>query len=111
MCLTLYVVFILHSGSFLGIINMLSKCERLKGCLCFVSLILCIYLTNKCQFSCFCECNGWLFFSCDRLDLIVLAYLWERDQTTLLKEMIDCQVEAIVIKVATMGNVCCLRYI
>ena len=40
---------------------------------------------------------------CHRLDLIVLAYLWERDQTTLLKEMVDCEVEAIVIKVATMG--------
>lgn len=40
---------------------------------------------------------------CNRLQLISLAYLWRRDQTELLQEMIDCQVYAIIIKVAALG--------
>lgn len=36
---------------------------------------------------------------CSRLNLVSLAYLWRRDQTELLQEMIDCQVHAILIKV------------
>ncbi|XP_055608820.1 uncharacterized protein LOC129756093 [Uranotaenia lowii] len=40
---------------------------------------------------------------CKRLELISLAYLWRRDQTELLQEMIDCQVHAIIIKVAALG--------
>uniref|UniRef100_A0AAG5CXW1 Diphthine--ammonia ligase n=1 Tax=Anopheles atroparvus TaxID=41427 RepID=A0AAG5CXW1_ANOAO len=40
---------------------------------------------------------------CARLNLISLAYLWRRDQTELLQEMIDCQVHAIIIKVAALG--------
>uniref|UniRef100_T1DDZ8 Diphthine--ammonia ligase n=1 Tax=Psorophora albipes TaxID=869069 RepID=T1DDZ8_9DIPT len=40
---------------------------------------------------------------CNRLKLISLAYLWRRDQTELLQEMIDCQVYAIIIKVAALG--------
>ncbi|XP_022246781.1 diphthine--ammonia ligase-like isoform X3 [Limulus polyphemus] len=40
---------------------------------------------------------------CDRLGLTMLAYLWQRDQEELLQEMIDCQVEAILIKVAALG--------
>ncbi|XP_043066077.1 uncharacterized protein [Drosophila bipectinata] len=42
---------------------------------------------------------------CSRLSLISLAYLWRRDQTELLQEMIDCQVHAIIIKVAALGLV------
>ncbi|KAH8411745.1 hypothetical protein KR215_010550 [Drosophila sulfurigaster] len=42
---------------------------------------------------------------CSRLNLISLAYLWRRDQTELLQEMIDCQVHAIIIKVAALGLV------
>lgn len=42
-------------------------------------------------------------FSCARLGLISLAYLWQRDQAELLQEMLDCQVDAIVVKVATLG--------
>ncbi|XP_065362972.1 uncharacterized protein LOC135956411 [Calliphora vicina] len=42
---------------------------------------------------------------CSRLNLVSLAYLWRRDQTELLQEMIDCQVHAILIKVATLGLV------
>lgn len=38
---------------------------------------------------------------CSRLNLISLAYLWRRDQTELLQEMIDCQVHAIIIKVSS----------
>ena len=41
---------------------------------------------------------------CGRLGLVSLAYLWRRDQRELLKEMIDAQVEAVVIKVAAMGE-------
>ncbi|XP_052870212.1 uncharacterized protein LOC128275670 isoform X2 [Anopheles cruzii] len=40
---------------------------------------------------------------CARLNLVSLAYLWRRDQTELLQEMIDCQVHAIIIKVAALG--------
>lgn len=40
---------------------------------------------------------------CNRLNLISLAYLWRRDQTELLAEMIDSQVCAIIIKVAALG--------
>lgn len=44
-------------------------------------------------------------FSCMRLNLVPLAYLWRRDQTELLQEMIDCQVHSIIIKVASLGLV------
>jgi diphthamide synthase (EF-2-diphthine--ammonia ligase) len=37
--------------------------------------------------------------SCTRLNLVSLAYLWRRDQAELLQEMIDCQLDAIIIKV------------
>ncbi|XP_076099990.1 uncharacterized protein LOC143069310 isoform X2 [Mytilus galloprovincialis] len=40
---------------------------------------------------------------CQRLGLTSLAYLWRRDQSELLKEMIDSGVSAILIKVASMG--------
>uniref|UniRef100_A0A1A9ZLS4 Diphthine--ammonia ligase n=1 Tax=Glossina pallidipes TaxID=7398 RepID=A0A1A9ZLS4_GLOPL len=47
---------------------------------------------------------------CNRLSLMSLAYLWRRDQTELLQEMIDCQVHAVLIKnsfdkVASLGLV------
>ena len=32
-----------------------------------------------------------------------LAYLWRRDQSELLQEMIDCGVEAVIIKCAALG--------
>ncbi|XP_061376883.1 uncharacterized protein LOC116770905 [Danaus plexippus] len=40
---------------------------------------------------------------CQRLGLISLAYLWRRNQKELLQEMINCGVEAIIIKVAALG--------
>ncbi|XP_041354592.1 diphthine--ammonia ligase-like [Gigantopelta aegis] len=40
---------------------------------------------------------------CQRLNLTSLSYLWRREQETLLKEMIDCHIEAIIIKVAALG--------
>lgn len=40
---------------------------------------------------------------CVRLGLVSLAYLWRRDQGELLQEMIDCHINAIIIKVAAMG--------
>lgn len=42
-------------------------------------------------------------FRCTRLNLISLAYLWRREQAELLQEMIDCRLEAIIIKVASLG--------
>ncbi|GLV35478.1 uncharacterized protein CBL_01373 [Carabus blaptoides fortunei] len=40
---------------------------------------------------------------CTRLGLVSLAYLWQRDQSELLQEMIDSKVSAILVKVATLG--------
>jgi len=40
---------------------------------------------------------------CNRLELKMLAYLWHREQAELLKEMIDCKIHAIIIKVAALG--------
>ncbi|CAH1106414.1 unnamed protein product [Psylliodes chrysocephalus] len=40
---------------------------------------------------------------CVRLGLMPLAYLWQRNQIELLDEIISCEVDAIVIKVATLG--------
>lgn len=40
---------------------------------------------------------------CMRLGLIPLAYLWRRDQSQLLQEMIQANVTAIIIKVAALG--------
>ncbi|KAJ8986079.1 hypothetical protein NQ317_003373 [Molorchus minor] len=40
---------------------------------------------------------------CVRLGLVPLAYLWQRNQRELLNEMIRCEVDAIVIKVAALG--------
>ena len=40
---------------------------------------------------------------CSRLGLTSLAYLWQRDQKELLKEMIDCQLNAVLVKVAAAG--------
>ena len=40
---------------------------------------------------------------CSRLNLVSLAYLWRRDQSELLQEMIDCGVKACIIKCAALG--------
>lgn len=40
---------------------------------------------------------------CQRLGLVSLAYLWRRDQSELLSEMIDEGVDAILIKTAALG--------
>lgn len=40
---------------------------------------------------------------CDRLGVKMLAYLWHRDQAQLLREMLDCGIHAILIKVAALG--------
>ncbi|EAL68359.1 endoribonuclease L-PSP domain-containing protein [Dictyostelium discoideum AX4] len=42
---------------------------------------------------------------CSRLNLTSYSYLWNRNQDELLREMIDCKIEAIIIKVASMGLV------
>ncbi|KAG7387649.1 ATP binding domain 4 [Phytophthora pseudosyringae] len=57
-------------------------------------------------------CTGAIFSSyqrnrvenvCTRLGLTSLGYLWRREQTELLQEMIDSEVDAILIKVASIG--------
>lgn len=40
---------------------------------------------------------------CQRLGLVSLSFLWRRNQEDLLKEMIDCGIRAIIIKVAALG--------
>ncbi|KRT83502.1 hypothetical protein AMK59_3151, partial [Oryctes borbonicus] len=40
---------------------------------------------------------------CSRLNVTPLAYLWQRDQEELLQEMIKCEIDAIIIKVAALG--------
>lgn len=40
---------------------------------------------------------------CQRLNIQVLAYLWQREQSELLDEMIESNVNAILIKVAAIG--------
>ena len=42
-------------------------------------------------------------FRCRRLDLTVLAYLWQRKQDELLQEMIEAGLVAVIIKVAGIG--------
>ncbi len=43
-------------------------------------------------------------FSCQRLSLTSLSYLWQRDQAELLAEMIAAGMEAVLIKVAVCGE-------
>lgn len=40
---------------------------------------------------------------CKRMSLTMLAYLWDQDQDKLLQRMIDCNFDAILIKVACIG--------
>lgn len=40
---------------------------------------------------------------CNRLGLVSLAYLWKRDQTKLLEEMIDYGVKATIVKISALG--------
>ncbi|VDK46614.1 unnamed protein product [Anisakis simplex] len=40
---------------------------------------------------------------CDRLNMKVLCYLWGMDQSKLLDEIINSQIDAIVVKVAALG--------
>ncbi|EPZ31293.1 Rossmann-like alpha/beta/alpha sandwich fold domain-containing protein [Rozella allomycis CSF55] len=40
---------------------------------------------------------------CNKLGLKTLAYLWCQDQKSLLNEMIDCDLNAILVKVASLG--------
>ena len=49
-----------------------------------------------------CQCR------CERLGLTSLAYLWRRDQAQLLDEMIVSGISAIIIKVASIGELHCL---
>jgi diphthine-ammonia ligase len=44
-----------------------------------------------------------MIISCQRLGLTTLAYLWQRDQSELLDEMVGAGMEAILIKVAGIG--------
>lgn len=42
-------------------------------------------------------------YSCNRLSLTPLSYLWQRDQAELLSEMIEAGMKAVLIKVAGIG--------
>ncbi|RXG60933.1 Diphthine--ammonia ligase [Armadillidium vulgare] len=42
---------------------------------------------------------------CLRLNLVCLAYMWRRDQSELLQEIIDTGIEAVLVKVAAIGLV------
>ncbi|KAA1069561.1 hypothetical protein PGT21_028129 [Puccinia graminis f. sp. tritici] len=42
-------------------------------------------------------------YVCQRLGLTVLAYLWQRDQAELLREMVEASVESVLIKIAGVG--------
>jgi len=41
---------------------------------------------------------------CTRLGLTCLAYLWSCDQKELYQEMIDCQMNAVLVKTACIGK-------
>ena len=45
---------------------------------------------------------------CQRLGLVSLAYLWQMDQEVLLKSMIDFELQAVLIKVASIGVSFCV---
>lgn len=57
------------------------------------------YLRNADRFFFF------VHISCQRLGVISLTYLWQRDQSELLREMLDAGINAVLIKVASMGLV------
>ena len=40
---------------------------------------------------------------CQRLGLVSLAYLWLKDQSDLLQEMIACEMDARIVKICSMG--------
>lgn len=40
---------------------------------------------------------------CSRLGLNCLSYLWSRDQAQLLEEILACQIDAVLVKVASIG--------
>lgn len=46
-----------------------------------------------------------LLRSCARLGLTPLAYLWERSQPELLREMVEAGMESVLVKVAGAGCV------
>lgn len=52
---------------------------------------------------CWVICSYATVCRCQRLELVCYAYLWRRDQTTLLQEMLGCGMEAVLVKVAGAG--------
>lgn len=44
-----------------------------------------------------------MIYSCSRLGLTPLSYLWRRNQEELLNDMIHANMEAILVKVAAIG--------
>lgn len=40
---------------------------------------------------------------CSRLSLVCMSFMWRRDQSELLHEMVECGIDAIIIKVAALG--------
>lgn len=58
----------------------------------------------KVSFLCLILWYGMWYYRCVRLGLTSIAYLWQRDQEELLTNMIDDGLNAIIIKVATIGQ-------
>lgn len=44
-----------------------------------------------------------IIYRCERLGLISLSYLWRREQHALFEEMCSCPIDAILIKIASLG--------
>jgi diphthine-ammonia ligase len=41
---------------------------------------------------------------CSRLGLVSLAYMWQQPQRQLLDDMINARIDAVLVKVAAMGD-------
>lgn len=82
-----YILNVLHSQN-IALDCILICCQVIQPLLISTSL----------NYSCVCVLNR-----CSRLGLVCLAYMWRRDQSELLKEMVACGLDAILIKVAAIG--------
>ena len=78
--------------------------QRAQSCICWLVCRILIQHNKPLLMICsFC----FLISRCSRLGLSSLAYLWRRDQSELLSEMISAGIEAVLIKVAAMGMQAC----
>ena len=78
--------------------------QRAQSCICW--LVCRIFKQHNQPLLMICSLC-FLISRCSRLGLSSLAYLWRRDQSELLSEMISAGIEAVLIKVAAMGMQAC----